>query len=341
MLIANVFSLNNEDELRPCEPQQNVKSEEPEKPQVNEEAETDNSSESEEEDSNIDTPKKSFSCPVCKKCFPHIKGVKVHLRTIHNDKKSLAVSSKENTGSLISNAETEQVLITQEGMSQKPDNEGSCSVVVDGTLTQGEKKNVTDEKPEEQASGKADLGQKRQTMNKEKSYTIKSSKNLFYCPVCRKPFTHVTGLKIHMRIHKDQKPLYFALCKSLSSQQALLQPDIILSKPFSCLTCFQGFKSQSDLDMHMRDHAEDKPGTCTECGASFPNQTSLNQHMYHEHSTDKHYKCSVCSRAWQSLAGLNTHMRVHTGEKPFMCSVCGKGFAVLKSLQEHETKHTK
>lgn len=80
--------------------------------------------------------------------------------------------------------------------------------------------------------------------------------------------------------------------------------------------------------------------TCTQCSRKFRSDVDLQNHMKMHVSPNERYKCDICDRRFTVLSNYNAHKRFHEREKPFRCTVCGKNFRLQKSLNAHMLLHT-
>ncbi len=93
------------------------------------------------------------------------------------------------------------------------------------------------------------------------------------CDVCEKSFTTSGSLKIHMRIHTNEKP-------------------------YECDVCEKSFSRSDTLKEHMRTHTNEKPYECDVCEKRFTQSSNLKVHM-RIHTNEKPYECDVCEKRFR------------------------------------------
>lgn len=98
--------------------------------------------------------------------------------------------------------------------------------------------------------------------------------NPIECDVCKKSFTLIQHLRIHMHIHNDQK--------------------------FQCELCPEQFVLESDLSNHLKHHSDYKPFKCKICGQAYSHERNLKVHQQ-AHVTNIMFKCNQCDKVRQSL----------------------------------------
>lgn len=173
---------------------------------------------------------------------------------------------------------------------------------------------------------------------------IHSSKEHF-CDVCDKGFTLPWQLKIHKRIHDQQKPYKCPDCLKSFSQSGNLKIHMRIhnnEKPFVC-DCGKGYPNKSELLVHMRQHSGEKLAKtidCPNCDKKFVNKTEMKVHVRIVHSGEKPFACNQCPKTFAMNSHLVVHARSHTGEKPYNCLLCEKSFASSSILKTHSYVHT-
>ena len=81
----------------------------------------------------------------------------------------------------------------------------------------------------------------------------------FQCEKCPKKFNKKSNLRVHMKMHSDERPL-------------------------ACDTCDHRFKHKHALDAHMKRHAAETSFHCDRCVKWFRSQSRLQIHKREEHS---------------------------------------------------------
>ncbi|KAG5278578.1 hypothetical protein AALO_G00100480 [Alosa alosa] len=125
------------------------------------------------------------------------------------------------------------------------------------------------------------------------------------CGTCGKVFSSRAYLKVHQRVHTNEKP-------------------------YACVVCDRTFATSSNLYTHQRTRHKGQSSTCGECGRSFP---CLSQ--------EKPIACASCSaaRKVRLLGKLQEHLRQRAQDKPHQCPRCPMRFASASGARSHERSH--
>ena len=134
--------------------------------------------------------------------------------------------------------------------------------------TGNELKAITPDKSDEAGSSKTDsenlkLSEAEQESDEHQRFLFKDgirTRHGYICPYCGKLYSRKYGLKIHVRTHTGFKPL-------------------------KCKICQRPFGDPSNLNKHVRLHAEgDTPYRCDQCGKVLVRRRDLERHIRSRHS---------------------------------------------------------
>lgn len=149
---------------------------------------------------------------------------------------------------------------------------------------------------------------------KETHMAKHTSDKPFECKICPMKFKVQYRLKLHMRIHDENRPT------------------------FSCDICKKSFASKHTIRTHMKVHDPNSGLTCNICGLTLSRKILLENHM-RSHAGEKSFVCEVCGKSFLLKSYLRVHNRVHTGERPHECEICGRTFNRRSSLRLHKSYH--
>ncbi|CAG0902977.1 unnamed protein product, partial [Cyprideis torosa] len=128
---------------------------------------------------------------------------------------------------------------------------------------------------------------------------------------CKKQFKWIESLKVHYRVHKNERPFECAIC----SKQFTTSGDMRKhtrgihtgERPYQCKLCPSAFTQSSDLKKHMRTHTGETPFECDMCGKQFTHSSNMLRHKkrIHAHQTSLHDPIfSIKLLRWKNMTRL-------------------------------------
>ncbi|XP_017542561.1 zinc finger protein 3 homolog isoform X2 [Pygocentrus nattereri] len=108
------------------------------------------------------------------------------------------------------------------------------------------------------------------------------------CRLCGKSFSHMKLLKLHERVHTEEKV-------------------------YLCGRCGRQFPQLCRLKRHERVHTGEKPFCCAKCGKHFAHANNLKVHQS-VHTGERRFSCAQCGKSFSFLSNLIRHKAVHTGK---------------------------
>jgi len=129
------------------------------------------------------------------------------------------------------------------------------------------------------------LNQKTKELRDPLSSTTLVYKKTFICDLCHKDFLTSSRLKIHERVHTDERP-------------------------YMCMDCDYRCKNSSHLKVHQRIHSSHRPYKCSVCEYSCKTTSNLKKHE-RIHSGERPFKCMKCSNKFSDPTSLKWHIRTH------------------------------
>lgn len=114
-------------------------------------------------------------------------------------------------------------------------------------------------------------------------------------------------------------------------------------RPFICSICFNPFKHQGNLTVHLRSHTSKKRFSCGDCHKGFTRKNALAEHKANNctrlfvkpiQSKDA-YQCLLCARIFEQITSVNNHIDTHRGKKLFECSICRMICRIRNQMKEH------
>ncbi|GFR73903.1 transcription factor E4F1-like [Elysia marginata] len=196
------------------------------------------------------------------------------------------------------------------------------------------------------------------------------------CLVCKKTFSAIEGLEIHLRTHLADEPSRCGLChftaqdreqlrhhilgmhyQSLNDIEAsvlameveeasLKKGETLQSRQLITRSALTAVKQLYSLKKLKKSPQQEKPGLsttgsvqCMVCNKFFRGNSYLRQHM-RTHTGDRPHQCLQCGRSFTSRDILKKHMYVHQERKDYKCGECGKLFKRFGHVQQHLRSHS-
>lgn len=174
-----------------------------------------------------------------------------------------------------------------------------------------------------------------------KTHPSVKEKPVYSCDQCERKYHIRAQLKVHMRLHTNEKPYSCDQC-AYRSRYRLRQHLLVHTKmkPFACRRCPFKTACKSNLRRHMRTHTGIKRYECNYCGLRTTEKDSLNNHIKRRHTKEKPFSCTLCDFKSVTKSSITIHMRTHTKEKPYACTFCEYRANLRNNLVEHLRKHT-
>uniref|UniRef100_A0A182MW32 Protein krueppel n=1 Tax=Anopheles culicifacies TaxID=139723 RepID=A0A182MW32_9DIPT len=162
--------------------------------------------------------------------------------------------------------------------------------------------------------------------------------NTFECTVCQQKFSRASYLRLHQRIHSNERNFQCEICSKLFRTSSNLHAHLKThneERNYVCGVCKRAFRTARDLASHSETHSEEKGYVCHICNKAFVKQSYLNTHKNTVHVGLKRYRCQECGKQFSNSSNLIAHRRIHTGEKPYECGECDSKFNQSSALTRH------
>ncbi|XP_055598112.1 zinc finger protein 62 homolog isoform X2 [Uranotaenia lowii] len=156
------------------------------------------------------------------------------------------------------------------------------------------------------------------------------------CKECKMHFTTLPDLRVHMRSHFPDNPLYSP--KTADILPATLKDSSSYPRPCEEPGCSYVAPTYVLMWSHYRKHYKQFP--CNECDRKFATATILKNHVQIIHKKIRRFKCELCGKEYGYQHKYKEHMDAHKGIRAHQCRFCGQTFTHSSNLMIHERLHT-
>jgi predicted adenine nucleotide alpha hydrolase (AANH) superfamily ATPase len=180
------------------------------------------------------------------------------------------------------------VAYTLKGLSKKKDGKKRKKPRIRLTLTKSKARQVAvpslSEEETETEFESTDVQSPKKRGRKRKSQS-EDTNIIYQCEYCEKQFKTRDKVRIHTKIHTEERA-------------------------FNCDICGSQYRRREHLIRHYRRHTNDRPYQCLECGKSYMRAEHLKRHSY-DHSGERPFECPVCPKSFTRHDRLIKHSLVH------------------------------
>lgn len=117
-------------------------------------------------------------------------------------------------------------------------------------------------------------------MRKHKQIHVESALHI-KCEICGHKTTTFKYLRLHMKIHNDEKWVWSFFCEL--GNNFVSKSFLFISRPYVCSTCGQSFKRKKALNDHMSLHSGIPRHFCNYCDRTFNNSGNKFKHIKQAH----------------------------------------------------------
>uniref|UniRef100_A0A663MLA8 C2H2-type domain-containing protein n=1 Tax=Athene cunicularia TaxID=194338 RepID=A0A663MLA8_ATHCN len=183
-----------------------------------------------------------------------------------------------------------------------------------------------------------------------------STYKTYKCQYCNYATSAHSNFQLHLKIHRDERPLVCKECsKPFNTSNHLQKHSLIhMENGYKCGHCLVADSCLENLGLHHEMHVGMCPGR--DFGSSKYSDSISFLHGSEVYRAQPHvqrgtegdllvqsrpqfYQCVECEYTTHILSNLKLHIRTHTGEKPYSCSVCQKKFCTSSHLKRHRVTH--
>ena len=169
-------------------------------------------------------------------------------------------------------------------------------------------------------------------------------RNIFKCEVCSFKCATKRKLKLHGKVHSDNKKFVCPFCTEVSywikDHHQHIQANHISGKPpYKCPRCdYQNARLQQVIT-HQTSHSVAMPFKCQIEDCTFKTKSLVNLKNHEKNHGGQKFICPICEKAFSHKATLEQHKAVHSDEKKFKCKLCTYSTKYNSHLAAHRRVH--
>ena len=148
--------------------------------------------------------------------------------------------------------------------------------------------------------------------NLKMHYNVHLGKKNFSCYICQREYFTRSGLNHHLKqVHGSEKLVKCSKCDFIGKTRYDVETHHKIDHSESslkCDLCNQQFQNKQELKKHTVDnHCGNRPFVCTVCSHRSKSQSKLNVHM-RQHSLTKVHNCEHCGQKFAFKNSLTKHL---------------------------------
>jgi len=148
--------------------------------------------------------------------------------------------------------------------------------------------------------------------NLKMHYNVHLGKKNFSCYICQREYFTRSGLNHHLKqVHGNEKLVKCSKCDFIGKTRYDVEThhkiDHVESS-LKCDPCNQQFQNKQEVKKHIMDyHSSGRPFNCTVCSHRSKSQSKLNIHM-RQHTLNKIHSCEHCGQKFAFKNSLTKHL---------------------------------
>ncbi|XP_067141806.1 zinc finger protein 468-like isoform X1 [Centruroides vittatus] len=185
---------------------------------------------------------------------------------------------------------------------------------------------------------------------------IMHPKKKYKCKICKKVFSYYLVCKIHVYLHRGNRPFNCNICKEKFFFKCYLKQHKMRHleddskdckhyiKQFKCILDVQNDHKycsdipESSLLQYEKCNYEESP-PCDVSDESCKEESKL--FCQESCVVEKYFKCEICRKNFRKKCYLNIHKRSHSIRRIYKCRHCPRIFNMKKYLIRHRERHSK